>query len=242
MSLSKHDFLNSIVPDDGTKHIWHGYPDECFAFTSFVDSLVALILYGAWSIQPPITVVRKAIIIDFISDRQHQAESSIAHGWNGTWEFPMGVANTVHSRVETNAQNARIGRHLSVVASAMTHEDFFRAAGERLLDIHSCRQPSCDICAKRATRGLADLFQILASGTRESEVHLFAKWLPQQDLIEPLRADGISIVVHSLTEVPTDDLRANQYYHVWDGTEHQAHEFRIAIWAPEWKKRLLTER
>jgi hypothetical protein len=231
-----HDFLNTLVPDDGSEHLWHGYPDECFSFSSFADSLVALILYDAWGIQPPITVVRKAIVVDFVSERQAQAEASLGHGWNGAWEFPMGVANTVHSRVETNEQNAEICRQLSVIGTAITNDDFFHAVGEKLLDVHSCQDKSCNICTTRATRGLADVFQILATGTKESEVHLFAKWTPGSDLIEPLRADGITIVAHPLSEIPSRALEANRCYHIWDGTEQQAHEFREAIWAPVWMK------
>jgi len=188
--MMRHDFLNMLVPDDGSEHLWHGYPDECFSFSSFADSLVALILYGCWAIQPPITIVRKAIIVDFVSDRETQADVSLSHGWNGAWEFPMGVANTVHGRVETNEQNAEISRHLCVIGTAMTHEDYFRAVGEKLLDVHSCPDKSCQICTTRTRRGLADVFQIQAGGTKESEVHLFAKWTPSKELIKPLRADA----------------------------------------------------
>ncbi len=56
-------------------------------------------------------------------------------------EIPMGVCNTVHSRVETNEQNAKLGRRLSLIGTAMTNEDFFRAAGEKLLDVHSWGPP-----------------------------------------------------------------------------------------------------
>ena len=233
-SKLRHDFLNKLVPDDGTEHLWHGYPDECLAFSSFADSLVALILYRSWGIQPPITVVRKAIIVDFVSERQAQAETSLGHGWNSAWEFPMGVSNTVHSRVETNEQNAKIGRHLSLIGTAMTNEDFFRAAGEKLLDVHSCHDPMCKICPTRTRRALTDVFQILATGTKQSEVHLFAAWIPSDDLVEPLAADGITIVTHHLDEIPKRDLEANRFYHIWDGTEQQGHEFREKVWAPAW--------
>jgi hypothetical protein len=230
----RHDFLNKVVPDDDSEHLWHGYPDECFSFSSFADSLVALILYGCWAIQPPITVVRKAIIVDFVSERQTQAEFSLGHGWNGAWEFPMGVVNTVHRRVETNEQNAEIGRHLSVIGTAMIQQDFHSAVGEKLIDVHSCQDKACIICTTRTRRGLADVIQILAGGTKESDVHLFAKWKPSEDLIEPLCADGITIIAHPLDAIPSRDLEANRYYHIWDGTEQQAHEFREAIWAPSW--------
>jgi hypothetical protein len=233
----RHDFLNTRVPDDGSKHLWHGYPDECFSFTSFVDSLVGLLVCGGWFIQPPITIVRKAIVIDFVSEREAQAESSLAHRWSATWEFPMGTTTTKHSRVEVNEQNAKLGRHLTLIGSAMTHEDFFHAVGEKLLDHHNCTDPSCTICATRIKRRLADVFQILASGTMQSEVHLFSRYKPSPAIIEPLRADGIALIAHDLDEIPLHDLEANQYYHLWDGTEDQGHEFRKAVWAPDWKNR-----
>jgi hypothetical protein len=82
--------------------------------------------------------------------------------------------------------------------------------------------------------GLADVFQILSTGTKQSEVHLFAKWTPNKDLTEPLRADGIGVVAHPLSVNPSAVLEANRCYHMWDGTEQQGHEFRLAIWAPAW--------
>ena len=233
----RHDFLNVGVSDDGSEHLWHGYPDECFSFTSFVDSLVALILYGGWGVQPPITVVRKALIVDFASKRQSEAEVSIGHGWNGTWEFPMGVVNTVHSRIETNEQNAKIGRHLSLICSATTHEDFFHAVAEKLIDVHTCRERGCEKCQGRTIRHLADVIQILSSGSQEKQVHLYARWMPSDELISVLKADEIELVSHALDDIPEEDLQANRYYHIWDGTEDQSHEFREAVWAPDWKKR-----
>lgn len=233
----RHNFLNIDVPDDGTEHLWHGYPDECFSFTSFVDSIVALILYGGWGIQPPITVVRKAIIVDFASSRQSEAEISIGHGWNGAWEFPMGIVNTVNSREETNEQNAKIGRHVSVIGSAMTHEDFFHDVVERLFDAHTCRDNDCKTCQGRTIRHLADVIQILSSGTKEREVHLFARWSPSSDLVSLLKADDIKLLAHPLSDIPEEDLKHNRFYHIWDGTEQQGHEFRESVWAPDWKKR-----
>lgn len=235
--MVRHDFLNTRIPDDGSKHLWHGYPDECFSFTSFVDSLVGLLVCGEWSIQQPITIARKAVVIDFVSEREVHAESSLAHRWNDTWEYPMGTTTTKHSRVEVNEQNAKIGRHLTLIGSAMTQEDFFRAVGERLLDLHNCNDPGCTLCATRIRRGLADVLQILASGTKQSEVHLFSRYKPSLAIIEPLRADGIALIAHDLDKIPLHDLEANQYYHLWDGTEDQGHEFREAVWAPDWKNR-----
>jgi hypothetical protein len=235
----KHNFLVKLR-DDGSEHLWHGYPDECFALTSFADSLVAHVLGRGWWIQPPITVVRKAFVIDFASEREAQAEASIQHGWNGTWEFPMGVVNTVYSRAEVNEQNARIERHMTLIATAMTCEDFHKAVGEKLLDVHSCPDKiHCDICKGRIPRGLADTFELLSAGTKESEVHLFSQWAPSEELSTILHADGVRIVHHDLSDIPLADLKANRAYHIWDGTENQGHEFREAVWAPAWRKQLV---
>ena len=151
-----NDDFSVKLPDDGSEHLWHGYPDECFALMFFADSLVARDSGRGWSIQPPLTVVRKALVIDFVSEREAQAEASIQHGWNGTWEFPMGVANTVYSRTEVNEQNARLERHMTLIVTAMTHEDFHKAVGEKLLDVHSCPDKKhCNVCRGRIPRGLA---------------------------------------------------------------------------------------
>jgi hypothetical protein len=234
-----HDFLVKLK-DDGSEHLWHGYPDECSALTSFADSLVAHVLDRGWWIQPPISVVRKAFVIDFVSEREAQAEASLLHGWNGTWEFPMGVVNTVYSRTEVNEQNARIERQLTLISTAMTIQEFHTAVGEKLLDVHSCPdRKRCDKCKGRIPRGLADVFQLLSTGTNESEIHLFSEWTPGDELVAILDADGVRIIHHDLTEIPLADLNANRSYHIWDGTENQAHEFREAVWAPAWRKQLV---
>jgi len=233
-----HAYLVPDDPSDNGDHLWHGYPDECFAMTSFTDSLVAQVLYGAWATQPPITAVKMALAIDFVSHRQAEAEASLGRGWNGAWEFPMGIANTVNSRTVINEQNARIGRHLTLIGTAMTGNDFHTRVIDRLLDVHSCPdRKHCEICQKRESRGLADVFELLAAGTSLSEVHLFSHWRPDDQLVALLKADGVSIIHHELTDIPEADREANRYYTIWDGTEAQGHDFRDAVWSPSWKRR-----
>jgi hypothetical protein len=232
-----HNYVTAIYKDDTAEHLWHGYPDECFAVGSLADSIVAQVLYGGWGTQPPVTTVKMALVIDFCSTRESEAEASLAHGWNGSWEFPMGITNTVHSRIETNAQNALFERHLTLIGTAITCDDFYHSVGERLLDVHSCPDHKhCGVCKGRLPRALADVFQLLSAGMSLSTIHLFAKWQPSNHLSEILKADGIEVVHHDLSEIPTDDLEANRSYSIWDGTEMQAHEFRDAIWAPAWKR------
>lgn len=198
---------------------------------------MALAYGDGWSMQPPIVDLRTAIVVDFISESESHAESSITHGWNGSAEHPMGSVNSVYGRTETNEQNARIERHLLLLGTAMTHGDFHRQVIDKLLDVHSCHQSDCSICGGRFARNLASVFQILADGTSQAVVHLFSKWQPSEALLEILATDRIEIRRHSLTEVDARALEANRFYSIWDGSAEQATEFLETIWAPAWKNK-----
>jgi hypothetical protein len=227
-------FLATSPPDDGERRS-HGYPDECYALTTFADSLVALAYEAVWVLQPPIVDLRNAIVVDFISETEAHAESSIEHGWNGAWELPMGAVSTVHGRRETNPQNALIERHMLFLGTAMTMGDFHRKVVERLIDVHTCREPGCEICRNRFPRGLAESLQILADGTEQVAVHLFSKWHPSNELRRRLLNDQIEIRWHHFSEIPAHDMEANRTYSIWDGTPPQEKEFLESVWAPAWK-------
>jgi hypothetical protein len=158
----------TTVPDDGSEHRSHGYPDECYSLTTFADSPVALAYESA--------------------------------------------------RRETNEQNAFIERHMLFMGTAMLVEDVHREVIEQQLDVHSCHEKDCAICAGRFSRGLAEAFQILADGTAR------------------LQADAIDIRWHDLSEIPALDLEANRAYSIWDGTPKQADDFLATFWGPPWKK------
>ena len=230
----RHAFLASPQPDTVEERIWHGYPDECHSLTTFADSLVALAWGRGWYVQPPMVDYRNAIVVDFASSTQGEAEASIARGWNGAWEFPMGAVNTVASRAEINAQNARIERHLTLIGTAMRQAEFQESVITELLDRRT--HPDCDSCRLRPNRTLADVFSLLASGTGQAAVQLFSKWEPSQTLRDSLTTSGVTLVRHPLDAIPRDDLEANRYYHIWDGTPLQAEEFRRTVWAPAWRK------
>ncbi len=230
-----HDVMIPACSDAGAAHLTHGYPDECHAFTIFADSLAARAWGHGWYAQPPIVSDRNAIVVDFVSRQEQDAEASLEGGWNGAWEFPMGTVNTVAARVETNAQNARIARHLALIGTGMRQAAFHRDVIEPLLDERSCRNASCAICAARPQRGIAGVFHVLATGMRQSVVQLFSQWEPSNALREALRHDGIDIVHHRLSSIPGDDLAANSAYHLWDGTPLQAERFRKTIWKPAWR-------
>ncbi|HEY1976396.1 MAG TPA: hypothetical protein VGG89_07625 [Candidatus Baltobacteraceae bacterium] len=231
---ASHAFIASPQPDGGEERLWHGYPDECYAFTSFADSLVALAWGHGWYAQPPMVDLRNAIVVDFASSTEEAAEASITRGWNGAWEFPMGVVNTVASRVEMNAQNARIERNLSLIGTAMRQAEFHENVVNELFDrrLH----PDCGKCEGRPERTLADVFRILAHGTDQVAVQLFSKWDPSPALRESLSASRVAIIHHPLDSIPREDLEANRYYHIWDGSPLQAEQFRRTVWAPAWRR------
>lgn len=229
-----HAFIAMPQSDMGEEHLSHGYPDECYSFTTFADSLVALAWGYGWYVQPPMVDYRNAIIVDFASKTEEEAESSIAGAWNGAWEFPMGVVNTVAARTETNEQNARIERHLTLIGTAMRQEDFRKAVIDKLFDART--HPGCDSCKTRPPRSLGDIFVILAEGTEQGGVQLFSQWKPSQRLRSLLCEKHILLNQHPLSAIPPEDLEANRSYHIWDGTPLQAEEFRRTVWAPAWRR------
>jgi len=231
-------FLAAPQPDVDQNLMFHGFPDECYAYTVFADSLVALAWQCGWYHQPPMVDARNAIVVDFASSTEAEAEASIPHGWNGPAEFPMGVIGTVKSREAVTAQTDRVERHLSLIATGMRFDEFQRAVISPLLDRRTCPDTGCPRCAERDLRGLADVFGTLADGTDQRVIHLFSRWKPSDGLIHRLDDGDVEIVHHPLSSIPSADLEANRHYHVWEGTPLQAEAFRNALWAPAWKKAL----
>ena len=229
----KHDYLSPLPANPGDRY-YHGYPDECRDFAMFSDSLSALITDGAWMIQP-FTQKMAASVVDFVSTTESEAAASIAHGWNGAWEFPMGHVNTVHSRTETNAQNARMGRHLSLIGTGFTMRDFFWNVCEKLLDSHTCADANCAKCKSRFPRDLAMVFTLLAQGLGLETVHLFSKWEPSPALRQGLAGEGIALHHRALSDIPAADLEANRYYSIWDGSDAQSLDFLAKFWSPSWR-------
>lgn len=229
-------FLAPHMSDAGTEHLWHGYPNECSSFSTFVDSLVALAWGHGWGVQAPYVSLRNAVMVDFASATEQEAAASLARGWNGAWEFPMGTAATVAKRVEINSQNAKLWRQLAIIGTAMSSEEFHARVIEPLLDSRSCQDSSCSKCVARGQRHLEDVFIQLALGTEQKVIQLFSLWKPSAALKAKAHAAGIEIIHHSLHEIPKEDLEANRAYHIWDGTPLQADVFRKNVWAPAWRR------
>jgi hypothetical protein len=67
----------------------------------------------------------------------------------------------------------------------------------------------------RGTCTLADIASLLAKAAQTPEVHLFARWLPDDALTAALRRDGISLVVHPLESIRQAALICGQNYVRW---------------------------
>ena len=76
LKMIKHDFLSGADSEDAEIR-WHGYPDEGYSLTTFADSLVAHAYGFGWVMQPPMVDSREALIVDFASATQAEAERSL---------------------------------------------------------------------------------------------------------------------------------------------------------------------
>jgi hypothetical protein len=62
---------------------------------------------------------------------------------------------------------------------------------------------------------LTDVLELLGSSTSAGEVHLFARWLPDELLTAALRKSGIALVAHPLEAIRQAALISGQRYARW---------------------------
>jgi hypothetical protein len=67
----------------------------------------------------------------------------------------------------------------------------------------------------RGTCTLADIASLLAKAAQSPEVHLFARWLPDDVFTAALSRDGIGLVVHPLESIRQAALICGQNYVRW---------------------------
>ena len=66
------------------------------------------------------------------------------------------------------------------------------------------RGSKADLVAPLLERGectLADVIANLAQAAQTAEVHLFARWLPDDVLTAALRRDGVTLVAHPIESI-----------------------------------------
>jgi hypothetical protein len=62
---------------------------------------------------------------------------------------------------------------------------------------------------------LADVLALLAGGAKTDEIHLFARWLPDEVLTAALAREGIILVVHPLESIRQAALICGQSFSRW---------------------------
>ncbi|HTU70759.1 MAG TPA: hypothetical protein VMF11_10630 [Candidatus Baltobacteraceae bacterium] len=62
---------------------------------------------------------------------------------------------------------------------------------------------------------LADVIAALAQAARTGEVHVFARWLPDEALVRALRPAGVKLVSHPLESIRQAALISGQSYARW---------------------------
>ncbi len=68
---------------------------------------------------------------------------------------------------------------------------------------------------ERGECSLADVTETLARAAGTSEVHFFARWLPDDSLVNALRRAGITAVAHPLEAIRQAALISGQKYSRW---------------------------
>jgi len=62
---------------------------------------------------------------------------------------------------------------------------------------------------------LADVFELLATATGATEVHLFAHWLPDDVLTAAVHRAGVTVVAHPLESIRQAALISGQTFRRW---------------------------
>lgn len=62
---------------------------------------------------------------------------------------------------------------------------------------------------------LADVIAIVARAAQTAEVHLFARWLPEEILTAALRREGVTLVAHPIESIRQAALICGQDYIRW---------------------------
>ncbi|MDQ2865839.1 MAG: hypothetical protein M3R51_06395 [Candidatus Eremiobacteraeota bacterium] len=75
---------------------------------------------------------------------------------------------------------------------------------------------------ERRENSLAEVLSLLAAAAGTTEVHVFARWFPDDMLVASLRRDGVTLVAHSLDSVRQAALISGQTYRRWNAPPRAA--------------------
>ena len=68
---------------------------------------------------------------------------------------------------------------------------------------------------RRGACSLADVLTLLAQATRSREIHLFARWLPDEGLVAGLERSGVEVVAHPLETIAQAALISGASFSRW---------------------------
>ncbi|HUA10224.1 MAG TPA: hypothetical protein VMA98_13235 [Candidatus Acidoferrales bacterium] len=74
---------------------------------------------------------------------------------------------------------------------------------------------------ERGSCTLAEILVLLAHAAGGAEVHLFARWLPDEILTAALAREGVALVVHPLESIRQAALVCGQRYRRWPSVPSQ---------------------
>lgn len=217
--------------DSGAPYICIGYPDECNSFADFARYLTVLAGGERWYCPPTCPPPPSAILLDFLSDTEAEADTSVGTSWCAPDGLHLGTFTTTSTEEDINEQNERKSRHRTMIATALDQNTFQFMVLSRVLDARSCPELNCTKCQGRLPRSVADVIHALVQGTGVSSVHLFSKWDPSATLRHLAERDEIELVHFPLSVIPGNLLDKHRHYTTWYGTPLQAAEFRKVRWA-----------
>jgi len=105
--------------------------------------------------------------------------------------------------VDFEAASLNEVRQLLTVASGYSIAAFEAAIASRLMDQGEC--------------AFADVVRIIAEATGASDVHLYARWSPPEEITDALQAAGITLHAHPVEAVSRAALIARHRYTAWQG-------------------------
>lgn len=117
-------------------------------------------------------------------------------------QMEPGLAESVQAAiVDFEASQLADVSRLLIVAAGWTGPRFRSAVVQKLLDQRQCE--------------LADVVLALAEGIGANEIHLFARWDPDEATIARLRDRGVAIVTHPLDAIGQAALVCGQRLERW---------------------------
>src|SRR5215469_12935164 len=130
-----------------------GYPDEWLMYQAFADSLMMFAHNGRWRGVAPLAYFPCAVVIDYRTSSEEDAEALLGFGWTASRENSL-QTDEIYSWRGVNAENFECRRELAVVFSGISYPHFISLVCSRL--------PRADAPAHVKQRRMS-MYDVLAS-------------------------------------------------------------------------------